>query len=413
MLTSSNGYLSGRVCASWVVVSAMLTGCPHDVVVGETVIDPLAEGDAGAGDADVTPVTCARDSLPSPEGDVIVEIASRDGLTCALNRRGRVLCWGVPGIWERPTTPVLVPGLSCVRTLSDGSGSAFVIDDDTARAYYTAEILGAPRPVIGVPRGLSEVAGVASAAGRSCTWHRDGSMRCWGAPFRTGPRDDAVPAVSGRPYVEDPTLVPSLVDVVQASTTTDVGTGFMCVVHRDRTVSCLGANGTGQLGDGTVTPRTEPRRVAGLDDVAQVSVALYTSCAVRNDGRVMCWGGDDHGQLGDAPDRHAWTPVEVRGVVDATQIAVGHSHVCARTARGTVLCWGGNEHGELGDGTTAERRLAAEVPGLRDVVQVAAGAMHTCALSSDGAVRCWGLAYSALPDGRDGALVLSPRRVAL
>ncbi len=413
MMTSGRRNHRGWIYASWLVASATLTGCPHDVVVGETLIDPLAAGDAGDAGPDAAPVTCERDGLPSPEGDVITEVVAREGVTCLLERRGRVRCWGTQPLTERPTTPALVSGLSCVRTLSDGGGSAFVIDDDTARAFYASDVFGTPRRVIGTPLGLTEVAGVASCVGRSCAWHRDGSMRCWGAPFRVGPGQPTVPDTAGRLSVNDPSLVPSLVDVVQASTTTDVGTGFICVVHRDHTVSCLGANAAGQLGDGTTISRTEPRRIENLSGVRQVSVALYTACAVREDGRVMCWGGDAHGQLADAPDRYARTPVEVQGVVDATQVAVGHSHVCARTARGTVACWGGNEHGELGDGTTTERHRPAEVPGLSDVVQIAAGAMHTCALTADGVVRCWGLAYSALPGGADGELVLSPRRIAL
>ncbi len=410
-MTRSVREQSDRVRASWVVVSALLTGCPRDVVVGESINAPIATGDAGAGDAGFAAVTCERDHLPSPEGDVVTEVATRAGRTCVLTRRGRVRCWGSDG-WF-PSAPVPVPGLACVRTLSDGGGGAFVLDDGTARAFpypppppftYAWGL----DPVIGAQGGPTDVVGVTGGAGRSCTWHGDGAVRCWGEPFFGLPNDASVTS-PGRRVIPVPTVVESLVDVVQVSTSTDVGPGFACAVHRDHTVSCLGANGNGQLGDGTTTPRAASARVAGLTDVAQVSVNLNTACATRNDGRVLCWGRNDRGQLGANMYVDTRHPVEVPGVVDATQVAVGHLHVCARTLRGTVLCWGNNEYGELGDGTTTGRAAAVEVPGLGDVTQVTAGPKHTCALSADGAVRCWGSGIDALPGG--SGRILSPSLV--
>ena len=82
-------------------------------------------------------------------------------------------------------------------------------------------------------------------------------------------------------------------------------------------VTCWGRNGDGQLGDGTLTPRSFGVRVAGLTDAVAIAAGERHTCAVRAGGAVVCWGADDTGQLGDGGGPDRLTPVPVPGVAGA------------------------------------------------------------------------------------------------
>jgi hypothetical protein len=70
----------------------------------------------------------------------------------------------------------------------------------------------------------------------------------------------------------------------------------------DQAVLAWGANGSGQLGDGTFTARPTPVQVSGLGSasgVRGISGGTGFSVAVKSDGAVLAWGADDSGELGD------------------------------------------------------------------------------------------------------------------
>jgi alpha-tubulin suppressor-like RCC1 family protein len=55
-------------------------------------------------------------------------------------------------------------------------------------------------------------------------------------------------------------------------------------------VLAWGWNGTGQLGDATLTDRHAPVSVPELTDVRGASAGVFHSLAVRMDGSVRAWG---------------------------------------------------------------------------------------------------------------------------
>ena len=72
---------------------------------------------------------------------------------------------------------------------------------------------------------------------------------------------------------------------------------------------CWGANGDGQVGDGTFVRKTAPAAVQGLQsNVTAIVTSGAHSCAVAN-GAAYCWGNNDYGQLGNGGGTDSPVPV--------------------------------------------------------------------------------------------------------
>lgn len=163
-------------------------------------------------------------------------------------------------------------------------------------------------------------------------------------------------------------------------------------------VYCWGRNNFGQLGDGTMnTALAAVGPVPSVSGVTQVALTMEATCALGAGGTVKCWGRDHVGQLGNGGGfGDSTTAVSVTGIANATQIVGGWAHFCALTYDAKVRCWGYNSFGQLGDGTQVNRSSYVDVAGLggvgtlNRVIALSAGRVHTCALRDDGTVACWG-----------------------
>ncbi len=141
-------------------------------------------------------------------------------------------------------------------------------------------------------------------------------------------------------------------------------------VTSDGTVWAWGANGKGQLGDGTRDDRLTPVQVLNatgtgpLSDIRQVAAGARHSLALDKDGHVWAWGDNTFGQLGDGTYEDRAYPGQVTGLSDVVMIAAGWRHSVAIDADGRVWIWGRNTSGQIGNGTTENSSVPVQISGM-------------------------------------------------
>jgi alpha-tubulin suppressor-like RCC1 family protein len=294
---------------------------------------------------------------------------------------------------------------SCAR-LADGSVKCWGLNSSGQLGNATKTSTATPVIATGVT-GASSVAAGPNFTCAVINAGPSGKVRCWGANS-SGQLGDGT--TTSRTKASTVVAATGSSTALIGAGKIAVGSAFACAVLApgvNGTVRCWGANGSGQLGDGTTTRRSVPVVVKAsattkLSGVANVAAGGSSACALLTSGAIRCWGANIDGQLGDGTTVARKLPVAVAGLngttVKATLVSVGGAHACARVTDGTLRCWGRNAAGQLGDGTTTRRLTPVKVRASSTVVlgsatAVSAGGAHTCAVTGTGVaarVHCWG-----------------------
>jgi alpha-tubulin suppressor-like RCC1 family protein len=189
------------------------------------------------------------------------------------------------------------------------------------------------------------------------------------------------------------------------------GTGFSLGLRSNCTIWAWGSNGSGRLGDGTVTCQSSPVSVVGgFTDWCQVSAGSAHGIGLRTNGSLWAWGSNGSGRLGDNTTTNRSSPVSVvGGFTDWCQVSAGTAHSSALKCDGTAWGWGYNLYGAVGDGTLgfgeAKSSPVSVVGGFTDWCQVSAGCDRSFAIRTNGSLWAWGqntgstAATGALADG--------------
>jgi alpha-tubulin suppressor-like RCC1 family protein len=284
--------------------------------------------------------------------------------------------------------------------------------------------LAASRSALPVSGGVSSV----SAGGDSACAIEGGMAYCWGWN-QNGQLGDGTTADSAVPVAVDASGVLAGKTLTQIST----GAGAACALDSDGAAYCWGANGAGQLGDGTTADSAVPVAVDASGVLAgktltQISTSGGVTCAIATTGAAYCWGSNTYyGELGDGSTSVSSSvpvAVDTSGALankTLVQISVGEFAACALDAGGRAYCWGGNSFGELGDGSVSDSSSVPVAVGTGGVLAgkrltqiTATGQYHVCALDTAGAVYCWGSdGFGQLGDGSGGSGINSSVPVAV
>ena len=290
----------------------------------------------------------------------VTAITAGEYHTCALMTAGGVKCWGA--------------NTDSQLGLGGGLGSP---------AWSLT-----PQNVSGLTSGVSTI----SAGGtNTCALTTAGGVKCWGDNQYSQLGNGLAPTDSSTP--QDVTGLTSGVSDIA------LGKWHACVRTTDNNVKCWGSN-SGRLGNNSdsdsqspVTVHTSSSSTAPLGSVSAVAAGGYHSCVVLADSGVKCWGANGHGQVGDGSTTKRSTPVDVREstsssvpLTGVSAIATGLNFTCALMNSGEVKCWGNGGNGQLGAGNTSTFNAPVNV----SAVGVSFGADTTAPTFSAAAVNSAG-----------------------
>jgi alpha-tubulin suppressor-like RCC1 family protein len=316
---------------------------------------------------------------------VIVAALTMATAASAAPPPNRAMSWGY-GLWGRL-------GNGVTRQVEHKVGDVFL-----------------PSPVCAVgtvgqcPSGpyLNEVSGISAGGSHSLALLSHGTVVSWGenefGQLGDGTHTGPGTCVSVNGFEEEfkefrsCSATPVAVGGLSGVTAIAAGGAHSLALLSNGTVMAWGANGDGQLGDGTTTNRDVPVAVSGLTGVIAVGAGGAHSLALLSNGTVMAWGANEWGQLGDGTTKDRHVPVAVGGLSRVTAVSAGGAESLAVLSDGTARSWGGNGYGLLGDGSTESEfsDVPVAVSGLSGVAALSAGAEDSLALLSSGAVMSWG-----------------------
>lgn len=342
-----------------------------------------AEGELG--NTSVT-ANCSDAGVPCSVKPVRVEgglafssVSAGNNFTCGITTVGTAYCWGAGAQGQLGTGSqassgrpqrVVTEGVA-FQSISAGNSHACAVST-TGAAYCwgsnaggrlgTGSLTGgrtAPTPVTGQLQFRSISAGYY----HTCGVARSGATYCWGRNEQ-GELGNGATVARGTPVRVAADMAGRL---VHAAGQFD----YSCVINRDGSLFCFGANCYGQLGvDSTTEQCGTPAMPCSSTPKAVHSTAAYQSvsayfshvCALTADGAVHCWGENNQGQLGNGHgDGSTSTPTPIVGGASYKAVSVGRQFSCAITADGVPQCWGRNAEGQLGAGDADNRESPTPV----------------------------------------------------
>jgi alpha-tubulin suppressor-like RCC1 family protein len=355
-------------------------------------VDPGGHFGTGA----THPHETARNVIDPRETDLVLSRVRSVSLgnrhTCAVHFDGRVSCWGDNGEEGR-------------LGFASSENQIFL-----------------PREVV----GLDDVVQLSAGGNSTCAVRTEGDVWCWG-DNAYGQLGNGTTENSDRPV-----LVQDLDNV----TSVECGDSFACAILQSGAVACwgdMGAHLPEDYRDTVESFGTQPSRFFGLENVKRISAAASHVCVVGRDGSAGCFGANAYGQLGNGRFSQweyntqtvlfssldialnkvvdiaagSWIANRIEWLWDETahesvQVAVESASgvSCARVANGQLYCWGSNKKGALGIGDILDlspeaaslyrqNRALFEI-GPTDAIEVRATATYVCIRTASAEVWCWG-----------------------
>jgi alpha-tubulin suppressor-like RCC1 family protein len=129
-----------------------------------------------------------------------------------------------------------------------------------------------------------------------------------------------------------------------------------------------------------------PSLVSGISNATLLVGAPDDHYAVLlSDGTLKLWGANGSGQLGNGTTSQYYTstPVSMTNLGAIKQVAVGAGFTLILKSDGTVWSWGDNAYGQLGNGTTVSSLVPVQVTGLSNVASISTSWYHCFAIMSD------------------------------
>ncbi|MFC4223708.1 RCC1 domain-containing protein [Lysinibacter cavernae] len=400
-----------------VALSSLLAGAMLILAGGPALAAPMPDSGPVTGGTAV--------ELTAPAMDVtFTQVSAGNGFSVALGSDGNAYAWGAndygtlgDGTTTPQSIPVQVHAPQGVTFTSVSAGYLYALALGSDGSIYTwgrnnfGQLGDGSTTDSLVPVKVQGPAGVTFSqlsAGdmQALAIGSDGNTYAWGANGN-GQLGDGTTTPRSTPT---PVILPSGVSF----TTVAAGDGLSMALGSNGLTYAWGRNSQGELGNGTNVDSSLPVRVLTPVGVtfSSISVGNLFAVAIGSDGKLYSWGDNSSGRLGDGTetDRSTPGPVSVPAGLTFRTVSAGVWHTLAIATDGSTFGWGRNFHGYIGDGTIDDRFTPVRVtdPAMTTFAQVVAGDNHSLALGLDGQTYSWGAnSFGELGDG-----TVSPRRAA-
>ncbi len=346
----------------------------------------------------------------------VTALAAGASHTLALGTSGEVWAWGSNAVGQlgnnstvNSTRAAKVPSLTGIVAIAGGERFSYAIKNDGTAWAFGDNAYGqlgnnsttASRIPVQVRTSAGNLSGVKAAAagmGHGVFLTSTGGVLSVGLNSSGQLGNNST--TNGLLAVPSRGLSGNLSGIAEVA----CGDAFTLFLSTNGTISAVGSNTNGQLGDGTRISRLTAVPVAGLTSVSFVCAGADRSFAVKSDGGVFAWGGDLYGAQGQGARGFEWSWTPLPQWSAFLRAAAGSSHTLWLKADGSVWAAGRNLYGQLGNGLTSDSlvpvRTQSATGNLTAIQDVAAGSAHSLALAQNGAVWAWGLNSSGrLGDG--------------
>jgi alpha-tubulin suppressor-like RCC1 family protein len=306
--------------------------------------------------------TCTPIAVSGPPA--LHSIVSGEAYSCGLSAGNVAWCWGSgQGSLVSNGTPTALESRN-FSMLTAGHHTTCGIDATTQLGYCwgyngygnigdgTINSATSPSPV----SGEIQFATLLASQSNTCGISKSGDMWCWG--------DNQSKQLGKATFESSYSAVPVLVDGGRGWSALGVGQSHACAIEASTNDAyCWGANGSGQVGDGSNTQRSSPTLVKGGLKVSQITGGAAHTCAITTEGTAYCWGSNSSGQLGNnsPSETLALEPVAVLGGLKFSSIKAGDYYTCGLTIDGAIYCWGRNDQGQLGDGSRKDTQVPIQI----------------------------------------------------
>ena len=331
-------------------------------------------------------------------------IAAGDAHTLALKADRTVWSWGYNGYSQLGRTgttgaPGQVAGLSAVVAIAAGGNHSLALKADGTVAGFghnakgqvgigsTNSPVATPAPVA----GLTGVIAIAAGGEHSLALKSDGKVMSWGYRYygQLGLGSGTYASCTTNECTS-PVEIPGLTDVVAIA----AGANHSLALKSDGTLVAFGADGAGQIGNGTIAfSYTTPQTALAPVGLSRILGGGDFSLALKSDGLGVgvpwLWGANANGQLGDGTQTNRDRPAS--GPSGFVTLAAGNLHTLGLAYDGGLWSWGAGANGALGDLGLTDRLWPVRVMSAPDVLDLDAGQAFSLAIASDGRVFGWGI----------------------
>jgi alpha-tubulin suppressor-like RCC1 family protein len=237
------------------------------------------------------------------------------------------------------TTPVQVVDVGGFSSMAGGALFTVAVRPDGSLWQWGSALNHSTTPYR--PQNIgSGFSAVAAGMSHAIALAADGSVWTWGTSNTDGQLGRTVQATASGNDAGTPVQVMTGVAKVWAG----ANSGY--ALKTDGTLWAWGANGYGQLGDGSTVSRATPAQVPG--SFTRVSPGGEHVAALKADGSLWTWGRNNWGQLANGGTQNVLAPQQVS--TGWTMVAAGGGFTLVANAAGEIWGAGHNYYGELGNG---------------------------------------------------------------